>query len=167
MRPALAQRRFGDEKQLVISAESLFGLSSQSVGHHVPNGETIDTSNRLGFLYSTSSGGAGGTQGMPPAGPKVGFHYFVIPSLSIGGTIGFESRGCTRTDKRNNSSLTTDNADETSFVLLPKVGYALMFNDIIGFWFRGGQDLPGRAVRRGETPFHRATGFCRWTHSSW
>jgi hypothetical protein len=23
-------------------------------------------------------------------------------------------------------------------VLLPKVGYALMFNDTIGFWFRGG-----------------------------
>ena len=38
---------------------------------------------------------------------------------------------------------TVDKASSSTFVFLPKVGYALMLSDMLGFWFRGG---PGLAI---------------------
>ena len=74
-----------------------------------------------------------------PLGPQVAGHYFVIPSLSIGGTIGYEGRGGSHTQTvANGTRVTTDQADESTFLFVPKVGYVLAFNDVIGFWFRGG-----------------------------
>jgi hypothetical protein len=133
---AVAQARFGDKGQLAITGENLFGLQTERVGESVPNPmfpntETTTTSNRFGFLYS---------QGTPtPHGPQVGAHYFIIPSLSLGGTLGYESRAGSQTRVQNNGvTVTNDTPNVSTFTFLPKVGYALMFRDKVGFWFRGG-----------------------------
>jgi len=130
-RGASAQGRFGDKGQLAITAENLFAFSSERVGQNLPDGEHSVTSNRFGLLYS---------QGSPtPRGPQVGGHFFVIPSLSIGATLGYEARGGSVTQPQGNRGLITRDTDNIStFVFVPKVGYALMFNNVIGFWFRGG-----------------------------
>jgi hypothetical protein len=75
-----------------------------------------------------------------PRAPQVGAHFFIIPSLSLGATIGFESRGGSRTNPMgpNRILVTTQNADESAFLFMPKVGYALMLGQVVGFWFRGG-----------------------------
>jgi len=139
---ALAQARFGDKGQLAITGENLFALQTERVGETpgFPQGDSSTTFNRFGFLYS---------QGTPtPHGPQVGVHYFIIPSLSLGGTIGYEARGGSRTHINGAGfTITEDNQDVSTFTLLPKIGYALMFNNIVGFWFRGG---PG-VFRVGES----------------
>ena len=74
-----------------------------------------------------------------PRGPQVGGHYFIIPSLSLGATLGYEARVARSPSRLGNRGIVTQDTDNTStFVFVPKVGYALMFNDVIGFWFRGG-----------------------------
>src|SRR5262245_32431155 len=84
-RTSSAQTRFGDKGQLAITGENLFTFSSERQAESTPIGEVSETSNRFGFLY---------TQGSPtPRGPQVGGHFFIIPSLSIGATLGYESRG--------------------------------------------------------------------------
>jgi hypothetical protein len=135
-RSAAAQTRLGDKRQLVISAENLFGWTTQRVGLSPPGGDVSVTSSHVGFLFTGSREQDVGLAS--PVGTQIGGHYFVMPSLSIGGTIGFDTRGASTTTPVANGTLTQDQADETTFVLLPKVGYTLALNDVIGFWFRGG-----------------------------
>jgi hypothetical protein len=153
---AAAQTRLGDKGQLVISAENLFSWANERVGRSLASGDQSDTSTRFGFLYSGSR--EAGT--VTPLGPQVGGHYFVIPNLSIGGTIGYEARGGSRTQSlaAGTASRTDDAADESTFVLLPKVGYTLMLNNMLGFWFRGGLGIahvglsgPGNNTKVGHT----------------
>ncbi len=131
---ALAQGRFGDKGQLAITGENLFSLQTERTGESPPDGsDPSTTQNRFGFLYS---------QGTPtPHGPQAGIHFFVIPSLSIGGTIGYEARGGTETSReggRGGVLVTHDTDDFSTFNLQFKVGYALMFSDVVGLWLRGG-----------------------------
>jgi hypothetical protein len=123
--------RFGDKGQLAITAENLFAFSSERVAQSFPDGEHSVTTNRFGFLYSEGSA--------TPRGPQVGGHYFIIPSLSLGGTLGYESRGGSVSQPVGNRGIVTQDSESIStFVFVPKVGYALMLTNILGFWFRGG-----------------------------
>src|SRR5262249_22760676 len=81
-RRAEAQGKFGDKGQLVIAAENLFSFSSERVGRSPPGGDTSETSSRFGFLLS---GPRDATGLFTPIVPQVGGHYFIIPSLSLGG----------------------------------------------------------------------------------
>lgn len=137
-RGAQAQERFGDKGQFAITAEDLMGFYSETETVHPDTGNVSNTSTRFSFLFNTRADGAATF-----ASPKLGLHYFIIPSLSLGGTLGFESRSGDVTTQIRGVSTTTDKPSSTTFVFLPKVGYALMLNDILGFWFRGG---PGVAV---------------------
>src|SRR5215471_13980115 len=134
-RRAEAQDRFGEKGQLVISAENLFSLSSERFGSSPPGGDVSQTSSRFGFLFS----GQRVNQSVSPIGPQIGGHFFIIPSLSIGGTIGYEARGGSTTRPAGNGGENTQDApDESTFIFLPKVGYVLGLTPILGFWFRGG-----------------------------
>jgi len=129
---AHAQGRFGDKGQLAITAENLFEFGTERYGQSdVAIGETSTTVNRLGFLFSHC--------GPSPRCPQVGGYYFVIPSLSIGATLGYESRGGTTTTTRvNGMTVSVTPPNDSTFVFIPKVGYALMLGQVVGFWFRGG-----------------------------
>jgi hypothetical protein len=135
-----AQSVFGTKHQLVVTAEDVFELSTQTV--HVdpaPPFSTVqgsETSSRFGFLYSGRQ-----NDPMTVGGPKVGIHFFIIPNLSLGGSVGYEARGGSTSaqDIRNPATtVTIDKPAMSTFVLEPKVGYALMFTPVVGFWFRGG-----------------------------
>jgi hypothetical protein len=142
--PVRAQERFGEARQLAITAENLFGFSSQTVTRHdqpvggpgpgVALADESDTSTRFGLLFTSHE------DGTPPSGLRVGVHYFIIPSLSLGGTVGFETRdgSVSRADPQTGAVISRGRQSDTSFVILPKVGYALMLSDVLGFWFRGG-----------------------------
>jgi hypothetical protein len=132
-RTASAQHRFGDKGQLAITGENLFGISTETVKTDLPPGKVSATSNHLGLLLSAQSDDA------TLSTPRVGGHYFIIPNLSIGGTIGFDSRGGETTHPVGNGGFRTDPVrDRSTLLFLPKVGYTLMFSDVFGFWFRGG-----------------------------
>jgi hypothetical protein len=132
---ARGQGRFGERDQLAITGENLFAFSSERRAESQPTGDNVDVTNRFGILFSDrlDSGGS-------PHDPQVGGHYFVIPSLSIGGTIGYESRGGSFTPAPAGNMIrpTQPKDDVATFIFMPKVGYVLMLNDVLGFWFRGG-----------------------------
>jgi hypothetical protein len=129
---AFAQaQQFGDRGQLVITAENLFGFSTERVAVDQSNdSESSDTNNQFGLFYRGAV--ASSTRGW------VGAHYFVIPNLSIGATLGLQTAGGSSTTTTRGTTVTTDDPSRFGFVLLPKVGYALMLNNMLGFWFRGG-----------------------------
>jgi hypothetical protein len=141
---AFAQaQQFGDHGQLVITAENLFGFSTERSGYDTAAGtEYSQTDNQFGLLYRS-------TIAPTARGPWVGAHYFVIPNLSIGATLGFQTAGGSVTRNMGNTTITTDQESRFAFILLPKVGYALMFNNTLGFWFRGG---PGFARASSSNP---------------
>jgi hypothetical protein len=141
-KPAFAQaQQFGDRGQLVITAENLVGFSTERFGQDTPNNtERSETYDNFGFLYR-------GVGTATAHGPWLGGHYFVIPNLSIGATLGFQTAGGSTTSTNGGRTTTVDSRSTFAFMFLPKVGYALMFNNTIGFWFRGG---PG-FMRAGTT----------------
>jgi hypothetical protein len=131
---AEAQSRFGDKGTLAITADNLFRLGTERFGDTQVNGDTSTTVNRVGFLY-THCGDV-----PSPRCPQIGGHYFIIPSLSLGANLGYESRGGshTRPQGPNGVLVTTDSPDQSALVFIPQVGYAMMFGAVVGFWLRGG-----------------------------
>jgi hypothetical protein len=134
---ARAQSRFGDKGQLVLSGENLFMLSTERRAEQAANGlgDDIDVTNREGLLIGTT------LDSFSPRVPQVGAHYFLAPSISIGATLGYEGRGGSHTPPPTMGQPAPGaqpKPDASTFVINPKVGYALMFNNVLGFWFRGG-----------------------------
>jgi hypothetical protein len=129
---AQAQQLFGDQGQLTFTAENLFGVSFNRVAQQTTDDITnSSTSTHSGFLYSNTLGGT-------PRGPWIGAHYFIIPNLSVGGTLGVESTTSSSTTTTGGNSNTAQNNTTSGFVLLPKAGYSLPLSPIMAFWFRGG-----------------------------
>jgi hypothetical protein len=132
---AQAQTRFGDRGQLAITGENLFVISGERRSETSPTGgDDVDVTNRQGFLVGTT------LDSFSPRIPQVGGHYFIIPSLSIGGTIGYEGRGGSHTNPPVGpvQPASVPKPDASTFVFNPKVGYVLSLNNLFGFWFRGG-----------------------------
>ncbi len=120
---------FGDRGQLVITAENLFGFTLERIGTDQANdNETSDTLSNFGLFHRTTNF----------RGPWVGAHYFVIPNLSLGATLGFVTTGGSHTETVRGTSVTGDLSSSFTFIVLPKVGYYLALTNMLGFWFRGG-----------------------------
>jgi hypothetical protein len=131
---AHAQTRFGDKGQLVLTAENLFAFSTERNADALPNGDAVNVTNRFGILYSDRLDSLG------PHGPQLGGHYFFLPSMSLGATIGYESRGGTTQPEPEpgRPPVVNQKADTSTFIFIPRFGYALMLSNTLGFWFRGG-----------------------------
>lgn len=124
---AQAAPNFSDAGSFAISAEDVTGYESRSVKYDDLDGNRMkETQNRFALAVTTGN-------------TRIGFHYFVIPHLSLGGTIGFESspRSATYRDNGNRSE-TVDSPTGSRVLIAPRVGYALMFIPEVGLWFRGG-----------------------------
>jgi hypothetical protein len=126
-KPAAAQRvPIASPGSFMVSGEDMVGYFSEHVGYKDANNLQFDaTRNYLSLPFRT-------------AGVKLGLHYFVIPGLSLGGALGFESRSGSNTYEDVGGVYTRSIATETTFLFQPKVGYLLMLTPVAGFWFRGG-----------------------------
>lgn len=125
---AFAQN-FGSKGQLGISAERLFGFyheSQTTTFNNVDQKTTVDSFS----LLTPTLGLGGGIYGSP----RVAGDYFVIDHLSVGGAIGY-SHVSDGTPGANGS---TTSVGIDSFLFAPRVGWAYMFNDMIGIWPRAG-----------------------------
>lgn len=124
---AQAAPNFSDAGSFTLSVEDITGYESRHVNYDDPDGNrSEETHNRFALAVTTGN-------------TKVGFHYFLIPHLSLGGTIGFESspRSVTYSNAGNRSE-TLHSPTGSHVVIAPRVGYALMFTPEVGLWFRGG-----------------------------
>jgi hypothetical protein len=122
------------QSRFVLSAERLFGLSFASETREntttTPGGpttETTVTTTNIGFgtnvLYHS-----------PYVQPQFGFDVFVIDHLSVGTALGYwQASG-----EAESGGQSRDLADVSLLRVTPRVGYGMMFTDILGLWARGG-----------------------------
>ena len=112
------------------------GVYSDRVGWKDPNGYNYSVGNtRFSFLFSTHGGGP---YIVTVPASTVGFHYFIIDGLSLGGNLGYESRSGSVQAPVGRAVVSQDLGTGSTFIFEPKVGYALGLSDTLGFWFRGG-----------------------------
>ncbi len=120
--PAAAQE-FGEQGTPALFAERLFGFYFSKRETDLPNGNEVEEDFK-GFGLGTRSP----AHVTPYELPRVGFDYFVIDSLSVGGALAY-AQSEDDDDPNNEFSI---------FLLAPRVGYVWMFSEVVGFWLRGG-----------------------------
>lgn len=130
-----AEGPFGTKKQFVITAEDLAGYQSEHRKYDNSAGREQQNT-RTGLALVLQGGGA-----------HLGFHYFVLPKFSLGGTLGYEARGGSNTMEDGAGTYSTELGSAHTLLVGLRAGYALMFTDKVGFWFRGGPGL-SQGVRR-------------------
>jgi hypothetical protein len=126
VRRAQAAPVFGDHGTVVLGAEDITGYYAQSLKFWDRNNRTLELSRSHLSL------------GLATGGVRLGVHYFLIRGLSVGGTAGFESGPGSNTHQDNPGTWSEDVPTNSRLVIAPRVGYALMFTDVVGLWFRGG-----------------------------
>ena len=150
--PALAQGKdFATQGTFAFGVERAFGvyIGTRKLETECPPAPGPGSCEELNHDYTRFSllvSGPGdddfGFSGapIPYMSPRVGFDYFVIDGLSLGGSIGFWSYSEERDiqDKTDGSIGGQEDFDHTGFLFSPRVGYAIMFGDVVGIWPRGG-----------------------------
>jgi hypothetical protein len=124
-----AQPRLGTPGQVAITGEDLTGyFAEQRKYRTADNVKHTETTNHFSLLFRSG-------------GIKLGAHYFVIPFLSVGATLGYELRTGSDTVPDGGGTYTTHKGNEWTLMFQPKAGYALMVSDVVGFWFRVGPGI--------------------------
>ena len=118
-RPADAQA-FGNKKDMTFSAERLMGVYFFDERNAPGPGPSSSTHIGLGIAPL-------GASVSPYLLPRFGFDYFVIDNLSIGGSLGF-----------GDFDPEGDGNSRSGALIAFRVGYALEFSKVFGFWPRGG-----------------------------
>jgi hypothetical protein len=144
---ALAQQAgmgssFATAGTLAVGAERLFGFTHSSFKvedeNPPPAGTTtstttVDTFSVLGKTpFSTDQFSS------PYSTPRFGIDFFPIDGLSLGGSLTYIGQSGETEVEEAGQSQSADNDSATGFLIAPRVGYGIMFNDIIGLWPRGG-----------------------------
>jgi hypothetical protein len=122
---AEAASLFGTPGSFVIGIEDVTGYYSQSLNTWDRTHQTLELSR--GNLEFGLAGGA-----------RLGVHYFIVPNLSLGGVFGYQSVSGSNTHQDRPGTWSTDIPTSTRLVIMPKVGYSLMFTEKVGLWFRAG-----------------------------
>lgn len=127
----------GRAGELAISADRLFGFNL------VKDKETVTVAGVEQTQTTTYTGFSLLGRGIelpasPYSTPRLGVDYFVIDGLSIGGSITYMSTSGSVKAEAGGTSVSRDGPTFSTFVIAPRVGYALMFNDFFGIWPRGG-----------------------------
>jgi hypothetical protein len=118
-------QEFGNSGTFAISAERVFGFFYEDIDWDPPGpGSGSDEYTTFGF-------GWGDPHTMYTV-PRFAVDYFVIDSLSVGGTLAYYHSD--RDDDNNNNG----DDDWSGFLFAPRVGYAITIADMAGFWPRGG-----------------------------
>lgn len=137
--PAFAQR-FGTSGDFAISVERVFAIhvskvSEESWADGIPDREDSYTGISFGWRGPSGSSLFGNPQATanPFDVPRLAFDYFIAPKLSLGGTLAYAKISDSEDGQEGFGSDST-----SSFLINPRVGYALMFSQVVGFWPQGG-----------------------------
>jgi len=126
---------FGAKGQLVITGEELAGYYAEHRKWEDFEHQEQET-NRGGLSLLLQEGGA-----------KVGVHYFLLPQFSLGGSVGYDLRIGEDTIEDGDGTYSVQLAPRNTLAVGLRAGYALMFTDVVGFWFRAGPGME-RTVSR-------------------
>lgn len=134
---AFAQERFATAGRFAVGAERVFGYASTNTKVETefqPGNvkyESDTTRTQLDFL-------ARGNVNNPFVAPRIGFDYFVIDGLSIGGALAYYSSEYDGDETFGNNTDDIDKETNSGWAIAPRVGYCFMFTEMIGLWPRGG-----------------------------
>jgi len=106
---------FGRGDTAVLTVDNIAGVVHQRI--KVGDGD----STKLTYIGSLATFGSLAAIGVPPLS-RIGFHYFVDPSVSLGSGLLYSDRGNLG----------------TSILLAPRVGFAFPFGESSAFWLRAG-----------------------------
>lgn len=140
---AFGQTQLGRSGQFAVSAERLTGLVGSSVEFDTEvGGDTVtitDSNTNFHFLIHPVGTSGGNEQAFGGYSfPRLAGDYFVIDRLSVGAALGYFSVATTREAEAGGSSMDIADVTLSGFMLAPRVGYALMFSDLLGIWPRAG-----------------------------
>jgi hypothetical protein len=98
--------------------------------------ESKETNASYGFFWD----GSGGISSVP----RLSFDTAVFLGLTVGGSVGLMGYSSKTSSKTSGATSTTpdpitdENWSSTNFVLSPRVGWVMMFTDVVGLWPRVG-----------------------------
>lgn len=107
---------FGDAGQFALSGERLFGYTYTRLS--VPGG--VGTASTFSLLSNPFGHGPDGY-----SWPRVGFDYFVIRGISLGGSVSF-------------ARTSSGNVSTTFYEVAPRVGYEITIGPWLDLWPRAG-----------------------------
>nr|HMR07559.1 outer membrane beta-barrel protein [Polyangiaceae bacterium] len=90
------------------------------------------------FLGSNPQGNVSNPLGSPFIAPRIGFDYFVVNNVSVGGSVTYISDSSSGDRTQGNQQQDLPDQKTNTFLVAPRAGYALMFSDTFGLWPRGG-----------------------------
>lgn len=133
---------FGSAGKMVVGLERIFQLSMEK--RHIETEYTAQNGTKTTFEgdESRTRFNAPGSGFTPYSLPMLSFHYFVAPSISVGGGIsyfsGSSSDKTTVVNGGTSVSTESDGPSTSSFLLAPRVGYNIPVSPRANFWLRGG-----------------------------
>jgi hypothetical protein len=125
--PALGQEVFGTKGDLALGIDRVFGIHFTHLKVDNPGRGPDRKYEQTGIGFGWRGRGARS----PFDQARFAVDYFVIDSLSIGGSIAYASYNDDDDDD-------DDDDDHSDFLFSPRVGYAIGFSNKFGFWPRGG-----------------------------
>jgi hypothetical protein len=136
----------GNKGQFIVSADRLFGINVWSAKNEPqatpsdmnPGNPTKDSGTAITLLWGVQSGS--GTLNAPVYSiPRLAFDFALIPSLTLGGALGYLHQSSSHEQTNNNGSTTTVDLPSTNAILInPRVGYIFDFTPLLSLWARGG-----------------------------
>ena len=136
--PRAAAQLLGAPGTLAIGVENFTGYDATTVKYNNRNNaEITDTTTQFSLFLKT--------------GARVGVHYFVVPQVSIGGSLGYESFSGSVSQPDANGNFSVDKRTDSAFLLHLKVGYLLPLSNTAGFWFRAGPGVHRSSVHPSVT----------------
>ncbi len=132
--PARSSRldNIGEEAQLTFGVDRVMGISMDQATLSPDQGGDIKyKATNVALFGNPGGGGDGGPSLMIP---RLALDYFVIESVSIGGSLLYFSQS---TELENDAG-STDGPKTTTFAIAPRVGYAMAFDETFSIWPRAG-----------------------------
>lgn len=123
---------FSKQGTFVVATERLVGLSFTHDTEENTAGTSETKTNTTDIAFGVH---VFGFSFNPYVMSQLGFDYFVIDHLSLGA--GFDYWHGSGTSERTGQP-SRDLSDVSALRVIPRVGFGIMFTDVIGLWARGG-----------------------------
>jgi hypothetical protein len=135
---AAAADKLNDAGRFVVSGERLFGVSWVKENETTAGMDQSESVTSISLLMKQ-------TDVNPFPAPRIAFDTFVVAGLSLGGSIGYSGFSTSM------SGGTSGGPNIHSWSISPRVGYAYMFNDVVGLWPRLGITYVNESVSESVT----------------
>ncbi len=134
----------GEEQQITFGVDRVMGIAFDRLKYTDDSGSTdVDITQKSTTV--ALFGNNGGTMMMP----RLALDFFVVESVSVGGSLVYISR---TTEQENDPGGSADGPTTTTFAIAPRVGYAMAFDETFSLWPRAGityfsskEETPGTA----------------------